>query len=121
VEAFLTGSSQEWFNSRGRDIPAWAYVNKVAHADPSQLGQFAASAPDEPSRCRGWREAVAILARDTIQAGAGDPGAIHHIQIDRLVTLELGLISRADKVAPDALVALGQACLNDDGNWLPPA
>ena len=85
VEAFLTGSSQEWFFTRGRDIPGWAYINKVAHAEPTRLAQLAAWAPDESTRCRGWREAVGILARDTIRAGACDPRAIRHIQIDRLV------------------------------------
>ena len=117
VEAFLPGSSQEWFFTRGRDIPGWAYINKVAHAEPTRLAQLAAWAPDESTRCRGWREAVGILARDTIRAGAGDPRAIRHIQIDRLVALELVMISRASKVAPQGLVALGQACLSDDGPW----
>ena len=121
LEAFLSGSSEDWFFTRGQHIPAWAYVNKVAHADPDRLGQLAAWAPNEPSHCHGWREAVAILARDTIEAGARDPRAIRRIQLDSLVTLELQLISRTARVAPRALVALGRACLRDDTTWDPPA
>jgi hypothetical protein len=119
VEAFLSGSSEDWFFTRGQNIPAWAYINKVAHADPDRLGQLAAWAPDEPSRCHGWREAVAILARDTIEAGDRDPRAIRRVQLDSLVGLELHLITRADRVAPRTLVALGRACLSDDPEWDP--
>jgi hypothetical protein len=113
VEAFLSGSSEDWFFTRGQSIPAWAYINKIAHADPDRLRQLAAWAPVEPSRCHGWREAVAILARETIEAGESDPRAIRRIQLDSLVGLELQLISRTSTVAPRALVALGRACLTD--------
>jgi hypothetical protein len=120
VEAFLSGSAEEWFYTRGEAIPAWAYINKVAHADPDRLGRLAAWAPDEPARCHGWREAVGVLARDTIAAGARDPRAIHRIQFDRLIGLELQLISRSSRVAPETLVELGRASLNDQGTWEPP-
>jgi hypothetical protein len=53
--------------------------------------------------------------------GARDPGAIHRIQLDSLVGLELQLISRTVTVAPRALVALGRACLSDSPTWDPPA
>jgi hypothetical protein len=121
VEAFLSGSSEDWFFTRGQNIPAWAYINKVAHADPDRLGQLAAWAPVEPSRCHGWREAVAILARETIEAGERNPRAIRRIQLDSLVGLELQLISRTSRVAPRALVALGRACLTDHPDWDPPS
>jgi hypothetical protein len=121
VEAFLNGSSEDWFFTRGQHIPAWAYINRVAHADHDRLGALAAWAPDEPSRCHGWREAVAILARDTIEAGERDPRAIRRVQLDSLVSLELRLISRAGKLGPRALVALGRACLRDDPLEDPPA
>ena len=120
VEAFLSGSSEDWFFTRGQNIPAWAYVNKVAHADSDRLGQLAAWAPKESSHCHGWREAVAILARDTIEAGERDPRAIRRIQLDSLVSLELQLILRTGRVAPRALVALGRAHLGDNPTWDPP-
>jgi hypothetical protein len=120
VEAFLTGSAEEWFYTRGEDIPAWAYINKVAHADTDRLGRLAAWAPVEPTPCHGWREAVGVLARDTIAAGARDPRVIHRIQFDRLIGLELQLISRSSRVAPETLVELGRASLNDHGTWEPP-
>jgi hypothetical protein len=121
VEAFLGGSSEDWFFTRGRNIPAWAYINKVAHADPGRLGWLAAWAPDEPSRCHGWREAVAILAQDTIEAGERDPRAIRRIQLDSLVALELHLITRTGRVAPGALVAMGRECLSAHPDWDPPS
>jgi hypothetical protein len=120
VEAFLSGSSEQWFFARGEDIPAWAYINKVAHAEPDHLCQLASWAPAEASRCVCWRDAVAILAKETIEAGESDPSAIRRIQLDGLAALESQLISRTVKVAPQALVALGRACLGDRPSGDPP-
>jgi len=121
VEAFLSGSSEDWFFARGENIPAWAYINLVAHADPDQLGRLAAWAPDESASCHGWREAVAILAKDTIEAGQHDHLAIRRVQLDNLVGLELRLIADTGKMAPRSLVALGRACLGRRPTWDPPA
>jgi hypothetical protein len=117
VEAFLTGSSEEWFFAHGEDIPVWAYVNKVAHAEPDTLGKLAAWAPDEASGCTCWRDAVAILAKETIEAGESDPRVIRRIQLDGLLRLESRLISREARLAPHGLVALGRACLSDHPTW----
>lgn len=117
IEAFLDGSSQEWFFARGEDIPAWAYINKVAHSDPDRLEKLAAWAPDKSAGCSCWRDAVAILAKETIKAGESDPRAIRQIQLDGLLTLESRLISRDAKLAPHALVALGRACLSEHPTW----
>jgi hypothetical protein len=114
VEAFLSGASGKWFLARGRDVPVWAYVNRVAHAEPDLLTQLAARAPEEEFDCFSWRAAVALLAKETVQAGDGDPGAIRRIQLDRLVALESQLMSGNERdFAPAQLLALGRAFLRD--------
>ena len=114
VEAFLSGASGEWLLARGRDVPVWAYVNRVAHAEPDLLSQLAARAPEEEFDCFSWRAAVALLAKETLQAGDGDPGAIRRIQLDRLMALESQLMEGNESdVAPAQLLALGRSFLRD--------
>ncbi len=114
VEAFLNGASGEWLLARGRDVPIWAYVNRVAHAEPELLSQLAAHAPEEEFDCYSWRAAVALLAKETLQAGDGDPSAIRRIQLDRLLALESQLMEGNESdVTPARLLALGRAFLRD--------
>ena len=130
-EAFLSGSSAELFLARGRDVPTWAYVNQVAHADPDLLCQLAAWEPAweaGPTRPPGgrvgslsWRGAVAVLANEVLQLGECDPGAVRRIQLDRLLPLESVLMApMARPVSPEQLVARGRACLRDHPSCEPP-
>ncbi len=131
VEAFLSGSSAELFLARGREVPAWAYVNQVAHADPDLLWQLAASEPawkagaTRPSCGRfgslSWRGAVAVLAGEILHLAGNDPGSIRRIQLDRLLPLESVLMApMARPVSPEQLVARGRACLRDHPSCEPP-
>jgi hypothetical protein len=131
VEAFLSGSSGQWFIARGREVPTWAYVNQVAHGDPGHLWQLAAWDPVRGAgRTRhagrqvqslSWREAVAVLASEILQLGGRDPGSIRRIQFDRLFPLESALMApMARPIGPEQLVARGRACLRDHPSCEPP-
>jgi hypothetical protein len=131
AEAFLGGSSVELFLARGLEVPTWAYVNQVAHADPDLLWQLAAWEPTweagttRPSGGRvgnlSWRGAVAVLAIEILQLGGGDRGSIRRIQLDRLLPLEsVFMAPMARPVSPEQLVARGRACLRDHPSCEPP-
>ncbi len=131
IEAFLSGSSGEWFIARGREVPTWAYVNRVAHAGPDVLWQLAAwqsgpttRLPTQPERQAdglGWRGAVAVLAGEVLELSGSDPCAIRQIQLDRLLPLESALMSRTTRpISPEQLVARGRACLRDHPSCEPP-
>jgi hypothetical protein len=131
IEAFLSGSSGEWFIARGREVPAWAYVNRVAHADPDVLWRLAALKPGR-NQCPttqpqgqvdglGWGGAVAVLAGEVLELGGSDRCAIRQIQLDRLFPFESALMSRtARPISPEQLVARGRACLRDHPSCEPP-
>lgn len=121
VEAFLKGDSGRWFMARGRDVPTWSYLNRVAHADSDELRQLAAWAPDGALVDISWRETIGLLAKELIEVANADPASIRRIQLDRLVPLESQLISsRATIVAPRQLLAWGQACLHDHPSYEQP-
>jgi hypothetical protein len=131
VEAFLSGSSGQWFIARGREVPTWAYVNQVAHGDPGLLWQLAAwepareagwtRQPGGPVQSLSWRGAIAVLAYETLQLGGCDPGSIRRIQLDRLLPLESALMApMARPISPEQLVARGRACLRDHPSCEPP-
>lgn len=131
VEAFLSGSSVELFIARGREVPTWAYVNQVAHAEPALLWQLAAwepvgearatRPPEGPVGSLSWRGAVAVLANEILQLGRSDPTSIRTIQLDRLLPLESVLMApMARPVSPEQLVARGRACLRDHPSCEPP-
>lgn len=141
VEAYLGGSSHEWFVARGREVPAWAYVNQVAHAEPGLLRQLAAwqsprdagagGRTDETARLTTrpggrvgrltWRGAVAVLAAEVLDVGGSDPSSIRRIQLDRLQPLESALMARlARPMSPEQLVSRGRAYLRDHPSCEPP-
>lgn len=131
VEAFLSGSSAELFLARGREVPTWAYVNQVAHAEPEILWRLAAwepvwgsrtlTPPEGPAGSLSWRGAVAVLAHEILQLGGSDPSSIRRIQLDRLLPLESVLMApMARPVSPEQLVARGRACLRDHPSCEPP-
>jgi hypothetical protein len=121
IEAFLRGSSGEWYRSRGREVPLWAYVNLVAHAEPDRLRQLAMVAPEGSCPGLSWRGAVALLAREILRVGQGDRGSIRRLQLESRVNLECQLISRSPSgMPPEQLVALGSAYLRDHPSCGPP-
>lgn len=43
TEAFLAGSSSEWFEQAALPVPVWAYVNEIAHRDSGHIARLAAA------------------------------------------------------------------------------
>jgi len=97
VEAFLHGCLVEHLVSGGRPVPAWAVLNKPAHADLDELtelvtaGDAAGGQPDpaEPA----WLQAQRALAAAVV-TGASAPVDISAMQRAVLVPLELWVIQR---------------------------
>jgi hypothetical protein len=99
TEAFLDGRLVEHLMTAGRMVPAWAVLNQLAHASPSELASLAeidgrpgnAREPGEPV----WRAAQRSLA-SRLLASATLPDEITRIQQTVLVPLELRLIERSE-------------------------
>lgn len=66
----------------------WAWINKLAHATWSELGDLAEA---RPRRARGWDGATAYLASE-IRAYASTPEDLLHLQRSGLIPLELELL-----------------------------
>jgi hypothetical protein len=79
-EAFLDGSYSDYLVVHGRAVPAWAWLNKIAHGDDEHLGRVAAG--DDPLVPADWRVTLSLLARR----------ATEEVQRNVLVPLELELI-----------------------------
>jgi hypothetical protein len=118
TEAFLEGRIVEHLAAAGRTVPAWAVLNKLAHASPEQLADLAerngrpgnAPQPGEPA----WRAAQRSLASRLLASGT-PPDQITRIQQTVLVPLELWLIQRSQVETVTLRQAVGAACdaLND--------
>lgn len=97
VEAFLAGCLVEHLSAAGRPVPAWAVLNKVAHAGIDELADLARSAGGvgaTEGREPVWRCAQRSLAADLV-GGAGGPDEVVSTQRAVLVPLELWLIERS--------------------------
>ena len=102
-EAFVNGRYVAWLGERGRAVPAWAWLNLVAHGDAAELAALATgsdeSVPPE------WRRTLGRLAaRATSEA-----------QHAVLVPLELQLIKAglSPDLSPGQLTLLAEGALDD--------
>ncbi len=92
-EAFLRGRYHELLVATGRRVPAWAWLNVLAHGTLAELREVATGQRwgSAGSSCpRLWREALAFMASEVLDA-AGDETGLRSIQQSRLVPLELML------------------------------
>ena len=120
-EAYLCGSFAELQGSRRKPVEAWAWVNRVAHAEPGQLRALAsgASAWWRPGVGRGrfreryWRRAVSDIARELLNLAGENPKAVRRLQVRALIPLELELARRDSPypVTPELLVGKARAAL----------
>lgn len=100
--AFLAGRLVEHRLATGRMVPAWAVLNKLAHAEAGELAELAApvrsdGVPEpgtgearEPVWCAAQRSLAAYLLEGR------DPKEVARIQREVLVPLELWLIDRSE-------------------------
>lgn len=110
VEAFLAGEYLDYLDALNRDVPAWAWVNPLAHADGEELRAIAVHCRQRrlaPSHRRRWHLLLASLAQRLLAVAERGPHDLGTIQRARLVPLELELAARptGDRMGPDAVAA----------------
>ena len=114
AEALLQGHFLGYATRRGRPIPAWAWVNQVAHASPGELKAVAAAAGRHGRQGQplsDWREVQAAAARELLWAAGAEPDAVARLQRHALVPLELALLrSAARGEVPVTPQVLGRLC-----------
>lgn len=103
-EAFVAGHYAEYLISRGQDVPAWARLNQVAHADHSELQALVESgralvesgrAPVDRGCPVDWDGVTAGLAAKLLDVAPGAVGGLRGVQLQTLIPLELAL-ARSD-------------------------
>lgn len=87
--ATVQGTITDTFGD-GWPLPPWAWLNKLAHASWTDLGQLAQS---RPRRARGWEGAITFLAGELLSY-ARTPDRLLQVQRTGLIPLELDLLGR---------------------------
>lgn len=99
VEAYLTGRIVDHLSVRHTSVPAWAVLNRLAHADRDELevlvageggGHGAFSVISEPP----WASSERCIAANLL-ARAPTPEELVRIQRTTLIPVELRLIERS--------------------------
>jgi hypothetical protein len=122
--AIVEGRLVEHLLSRRIVVPAWAWLNLVAHGLEVDLVRTAEVSPRRHGR-NSWAAARRFLAEEVLGA-ARDQGSLLDLQRRVLVPLELELMARTRRVtSPEALVRLVMARLDPSPSdppipgWLP--
>ena len=115
-DAYLAGAYPEWARQTNQPIPAWAWVNRIAHASLPDLhamasqSHIAGSSPDLVV----WEHLVRFLAKEVLATLGGDETRLHDLQHCVLVPVELGLAEEWWRaVAPIDLATLVMVALQD--------
>jgi hypothetical protein len=112
-EEFLKGRLAEQWAKEDRHVPAWAWINVLAHGSASRLetlrdGELGALRAGEPS----WNQALSFLASAVIGAAQAAGCRIDKLQHDVLVPLELELLT-STAPSPHELVDVVVGTLNE--------
>lgn len=97
--AFLNGTYRELLIRRGAAVPAWAWVNALAHGDEEEVRGRAAG-PTAHDSCESY---VARLARHTLVKMRIEGVSLKEVQNSVLVPLELALVTRVGATTPEHL------------------
>lgn len=105
----LEGGAVEAFRQSGQSVPAWAYVNSLAHSQADKLTTLKTLPrflhPD------GWDAVVAYLATELLTIAHGRLDEISFMQRADLVPLELDLLA-GDIQEPETPGQLAELVLN---------
>jgi len=106
--AFLDGSYAEHLVDRVQIVPAWSWLNLLAHGTEAEIRDAARS-----STGRGWRGARRFLAGEVVDRIESGHGPLEELQRSALVPLELKLASlpSAARWGPGQLVVAVLAIL----------
>jgi hypothetical protein len=119
AQAILSGRAVEWFEERNTRIPAWAWVNVLAHATPVRLRQLVAIGHyAHPSS---WDCTLGASAAELVTAGC-TPVGILRLQREALVPLELDLLAgrTASPSKPSQLTVLIRKVMQQRHAWPEP-
>lgn len=115
-DAYLAGAYAEWALQNHQSIPAWAWVNRVAHASLTDLhtmvsqSHISASSPDLVA----WEHLVSFLAKEVLATVGGDDTWLQDLQQQVLVPVELCLAEEWWRaVAPSDLATLVTVALQN--------
>lgn len=109
-DAFLTGRYAEYRRDVGQPIPAWAWINELAHRDPEDIVVLAIG-DREPGRVLApWTPVVDDLA-GSLAAQAGSLAEMGTMQRAALVPLELSVIETGQRLTPKSLYLRVQEAL----------
>jgi hypothetical protein len=107
VVAFLEGRLVDFYTIKGRLLPAWVALNRVAHADRSELVTLVAGAARGPLRAP-WATTERFIAARVL-AQASTPTLLDQLQSQVLVPVELAMLSRSKSEILDAEQVLAAA------------
>lgn len=120
VEAFLAGRYVDHLATRRQPVPPWAVINRLAHADRTELVNLVAGmGPDGIPVPRAvqpqWEESERFVAAHLL-ATSGSPEAIRRVQRTTLIPLELALIERVktERLTAEQVLEAGAAALGGD-------
>ena len=114
-EAFLAGQLVEHLVAHGREVPTWAWLNKLAHASVAELERIAMGTPayGHDVEYAAWNQSMTVLADDLLGQVGGDLAALEAIQSRFLVAFELAAIESGPSfpMTPSLLVSVERAVL----------
>jgi hypothetical protein len=96
VEEYLAGRYVDFLAGRGRPVPAWAVVNRLAHATRDEMARVVEGdlGPDpRTKRHVAWEESERFIAARLLACTSGSDD-LAALQRDTLIPLELALILR---------------------------
>jgi hypothetical protein len=121
IDAYLRGRLVDYLTGRGREIPAWAVLNRLAHADHDELVRLVggvAGSPTPVTRRLPWAEAERFLAARLLADDGRTAEGLRRIQAETLVPLELSLVDRttSERVSADGVLGAARTAVESRGS-----
>jgi hypothetical protein len=95
-ESFLNGAYIEHLLDHDSEVPAWAWINAIAHAAPDRIAELANESSIPRSKradYRAWQVVIRAIAEEVMEAADGRPSDVEQIQVLTLMPLEFALMS----------------------------
>lgn len=109
--AFLAGNYLDYVRSTGRPVPAWAYLNRLAHGDADEIERLGTRTPRSRDRT-GWTDAIVFMASELVTVSRVSGVELAVLQAEVLQPIELHLAARPwTYVSPNCLADRVRAAL----------
>ncbi|HTZ08395.1 MAG TPA: hypothetical protein VMB72_04940 [Acidimicrobiales bacterium] len=106
--AFLAGRYADLVDGAGRPLPAWVWLNALAHGSHHELAALAAQPPHwqaDSGHDATWQRAVSFLAHEIRCVARQEGIEVGQLQARVLVPLELAMMKESVRsVAPSTFV-----------------